>query len=105
MFKPVPTYAMSTRVLPITFRPELVTLVASPADSPPNRASGPGCSCGGTRIGMLSVFLLRCARQVRRVHPYVLLEVLKRILRSMAEGIQAGGVKMTGRHVVREQSC
>ena len=39
------------------------------------------------------------------MHSYVLLEVLKRVLGSMAEGIQACRVKMTGWHMVREQGC
>lgn len=74
------TYAMGARVLPVAFRTELVALVTCPADSPANGPRPAGCpSCGA--IGMLAMFRLRSASSKMWVmHPYVLLELLQRIM-------------------------
>lgn len=51
------TDAMSTRMLAITLRPELVTLIAGPADPPPDGARRAGGSASWP-IRVLAVLLL-----------------------------------------------
>ena len=67
---------MGTRVLAITLRPQLITLVTGPADSPPygtSRASGPS----SWAVRVLAVLLLRTLPgKVWVMDPYVLLELL-----------------------------
>ena len=67
---------MGTRVLTITLGPELVALVASAADSPPDGAGSSRGPRGGS-IRVLAVLgLLSRTSQVRVVYAYVLLEQL-----------------------------
>ena len=71
---------MGTGVLAIAFRPQLVTLIARPADPPPNRPCCPGRSSGGP-IWMLPVLWLRPSPgEVRVMDADVLLELLEGIV-------------------------
>lgn len=75
--------------MPIALCPELVALVACPADSPPNRARSAGSPRRGA-IGVLAVLGLRARPgEVRVVNSYVLLEVLKGVVRSLGQAVEA----------------
>lgn len=54
---------------------------------------------------MLSVLGLGCSGEVRPVDAHVLLQVLKGVLRSVAEGIQAGVVHVPSRNMTVGQEC
>lgn len=63
-------------MLSVTFRPELVALVAGPTDPSPYRARGSRCSRAGSAIRMLTVLLLGRSCEMGSVNSDVLLEVL-----------------------------
>lgn len=88
------TNAMGTGMLAITLCPELVALVARPADPPPDGT----CCAGdprGRAVGMLPVFgLWARPSQMVVVHSYVLLELLQRVVGSLGETVEAGRVKV-----------
>src|SRR6187549_43864 len=94
---------MGAWVLAIALRPELVALVTSPADSPPDGASARR-DPGSWSIWVLPVFVLRPRpREVRVVHSDVLLELLKGVVRALGQRVEARRVHMTIRVVVRHE--
>lgn len=81
------TDAMSTGMLTITLRPELIALVTSPADPPSDgtsRASRPA----SRSVGVLAMLLLwTLPGQMWVVDPNMLLKLLKGVVRSVCKTI------------------
>lgn len=86
---------MGTRVLAIALGPELVALVAGPADSPPD---GPGHARGPRAgpVGVLAVLLGLgpLPDQVGRVDAHLLLEVLERVVGALGKRLEPGRVQV-----------
>lgn len=87
-----PTYTMSARVLAVALCTKLVALITGSTDSPPDGT----CDTWSSRswaIGMLSMFWLRAASgEVRVWYADMLLELLKGVVRPLAEYIESIGL-------------
>lgn len=83
---------MGTGVLAIAFRPELVALIARPANSPPNGTSRARRPRG--TIGVLPMLRLRSGPAHVRVHSDMLLELLKGVMGALRHALEAVGVEM-----------
>jgi hypothetical protein len=93
---------MSTRSLPITFRSELVALVAGSADSPADGARGAVARrptiTWARPIWVLAMLLIVASVNLAiLMNIDVLLELLERVLRSVGQSVEAG------MHVIRRQ--
>ena len=80
-----PTYTMSTWVLPITLGPQLIALIASPADPSPYGPGGTRYSRAGPAIWVLAKFRLGRPREMRSMDADMLLKMLEGVLRTVAE--------------------
>lgn len=76
---------MSTWVLPIALGPQLIALIASPADPSSHGPGRTGCSRARPAVWMLAMLRLRRSREMRSMDADMLLKVLEGVLRTMAE--------------------
>jgi hypothetical protein len=91
-------------MLAITFCPQLVALVASAADSPPD-GSGSAGGPGGRTVWVLAVLLLGPWPGKVGVHAHVLLELLESIVRPLAHVVKPAAVHVAVRDMaVGEES-
>lgn len=89
-------------MLAVAFCPELVALIAGPANSPPNRTSCTRRPRG--TIGVLPVLLLRPRPAHVRVHADMLLELLKGVVGGLRHTLEPVGVEVrVGDMAVREE--
>lgn len=89
-------------MLAIAFCPELVALIARPANSPPDGTSRTGRPRGA--VGVLPVLWLRPRPGHVRVHADMLLELLKGVVRALRHALEAIGVEMrVGHMAIREE--
>ena len=97
------TDTVRARVLPIAFRPQLVTLIARPANSPPDGSRGTSsidrsaiATCP-VSIWMLTMFGIVISVDLRILMDiHVLLKLLERVLRPVRERIETRGMHMIG---------
>lgn len=86
---------MGAWVLPVTFRPKLVTLIACSTDSSADGSRGTWCSCTGS-IRVLTMLVLGPGTgKMRVVYSYMLLYLLKRVMRTWGECVHPGCMGMT----------
>lgn len=92
------TNAMGAWVLAVAFCSELVALITSSADPPPNGACCSCCPCGGS-VWMLSVFWLRPRPgEVWVVNSYMLLKLLESVV-CWGQAVESSAVEVSGRHM------
>lgn len=90
-------------MLAITLCPQLVALVASSANPPPDGSSGPS-SPRGRAIGMLPMLWLRPWPGHVRVYANMLLELLEGIVRTLRNPFETSRVEVrVGNMTVREE--
>lgn len=91
-------------MLAVTFGPQLVALIAGPADPPPNRSGRPRRP-GGRSIRMLPMLWLRAGpSKVGVMNADMLLELLESVVRARGERVKSCCVKVAARNMaVRQQ--
>ena len=89
-------------MLAIAFRPELVALIARPANSPPNRTSRARRPRG--TIGVLPMLWLRPRPAHVRVHSDMLLKLLEGVVGALRHALEAVVEMRAGNMAVGEES-
>lgn len=87
-------------MLAIAFRPQLIALIASPADPPPDLPIGPRRPTAGT-VGLVSLLgAWSRSRQLRVGGADVLVELVNAVLRMLRKRVEVVVVHRVLRHMI-----